>query len=80
VILRNAPNVHEFLQRVFVGYVVSVPSDNVKWRMVLLAGKQPSSKFIDNLPGRLVNIEARNRRLEIASICKAMGTEGAKVG
>jgi hypothetical protein len=47
VVLGDATDVHEFLQSVFVGYIVSVPCDHVERSMLLLADMQlPSDSVV----------------------------------
>lgn len=70
---RDGTHVHEFRQIVLVRDIVSMPRNDVKWRVLLCAVEELATKLVHNVPVFLLNLIFCGRMKEVSSVGKAIG-------
>lgn len=80
VVFGGAADFDEFLHSIFIGYIVSVPSDDVERGMILGAVEQCSSNFVCDIPSTLVDIEASQREFKVSRVRKTVCTKRSELG
>ena len=66
-------------QIVFVGRVIAMPGDDIERRVIEIAGIELAAPFDGQAAGRVLILEGRHRRLEIARVGKAVCADRAAV-
>jgi hypothetical protein len=75
MIHRNRSNIDKFREIVLVRNVVSVPSYDVKWRVLLSTLEELAAEFVDDFPRCLLDLVLGDWVEEVSSISEAVCTE-----